>query len=772
MSELPWESGKNKHDRSADADPPTPTFPWETNDQDKGGEPAVNNLPDLLTNAFNDVEMEEIEIGPILINKNKTPQESEPFVAPLFADVPNHSNLAPPTDEIEDTVPQPETMIQAPPFDDIPNLFNIKEQKPLDLDEDTIHILSIEPNTSKTIKVIDATNEKIHTDGLNPDLQKVIPTRSSDGTFRASPGAPHAMETDKGKAAMLPLFEPNLPDENTGALHVETVAQQGTNEHDPFKQIQPAGIEPVTQQGTNHQDPFKQKQQTGEESTADLNPYQSNVPTSVSDKATSVSNLINNLKHFLNKVTYRKKLIDRVEDMREALETQEIESVAKEETSVPVPTPATTSIAPPTFVPLTHPTSPSEPIPEDIDKEDIRTVISIPKEVVEKHTKELADGTSPFAQFIDVTNLDNVETIDIKDGDICGGVNVPEPAPAEQKDEGIPSEVSSNVVNMLKEELGQLKKDIQRSHAYTNDIQDNVQDITGNVVTMQGFVESLETSQRDIKQMVEQNIGPTSERVSLLDSRIIDLENTLVTINTDRTDLKNVLNNVEQNISELVDSYTFIISHMQETNESNDAKFAELSLMSKQLETMQASLTYLEGKQQSSQDQTQEFTNTVTTLISNVAEVHTTNEGMKKEIGSLTTFVENELHKIGARSYRSHDEDIQLTKIMKNSTSTKLCMEWLEFLMELVGRNNLSEILSYYEELGWINDDVRIELIRYAEGIDYYIEKSDWKLTPDDHVKSIWFVEKLAGARVDKNRLSIIEREIKKVKDGAEIYGI
>jgi archaellum component FlaD/FlaE len=62
--------------------------------------------------------------------------------------------------------------------------------------------------------------------------------------------------------------------------------------------------------------------------------------------------------------------------------------------------------------------------------------------------------------------------------------------------------------------------------------------------------------------------------------------------------------------------------------------------------------------------------------------------------------------------------------------------------------------------------------MRYAEGIDYYLEKPDWKLNPDEHVKSIWFIEKLAGVKVDKNRLSIIERDIERVKKGTEIYGI
>ncbi|NOQ48417.1 MAG: hypothetical protein GQ576_04670 [Methanococcoides sp.] len=46
------------------------------------------------------------------------------------------------------------------------------------------------------------------------------------------------------------------------------------------------------------------------------------------------------------------------------------------------------------------------------------------------------------------------------------------------------------------------------------------------------------------------------------------------------------------------------------------------------------------------------------------------------------------------------------------------------------------------------------------------------KSPPDDHVKSIWFIEQLVGLKVDKNRLSIIDKDIKKVKKGTEIYGI
>ncbi|MHC1575918.1 MAG: hypothetical protein ACXQTE_01055, partial [Methanosarcinaceae archaeon] len=442
MSELPWESGKSKNDRSADADPSTQKYPWDTNDPDKGDENVTNNLPDLLTNAFDDVEMEEIDIEPTLIDENKTPSEAEPFASPSFTDVPDLSNFASPMNDLEDTTPQPETTIQVPPFGDIPDISNIKEQTPLDIDTDTIHTHLIESNASDPVNVIDATNEKIPPDGLNPDFQTVIPITDSDGTFQSSPGVPPTIETDEGKTATLPLFEPDLPDENTGFPHVETGAQIEAIEQDPFKQMQPPGMEtgaqmeaieqdpfkqmqpPGMETGTQieaieqdpfkqmqppgmetgaqieaiEQDPFKQMQPKGEEGVADVNPEKSNISISVSDQAANVSNIINNLKGFLRKITRGKKLIDRVEDMRETLEIHELENVPKAETPVSVSTPANTSTAPPTtVVPPMHPTPPSEPVPEEIETENIRTVIPIAKEVVERHAKEIADGTSPFA---------------------------------------------------------------------------------------------------------------------------------------------------------------------------------------------------------------------------------------------------------------------------------------------------------------------------------------------------------------------------------------
>lgn len=97
-------------------------------------------------------------------------------------------------------------------------------------------------------------------------------------------------------------------------------------------------------------------------------------------------------------------------------------------------------------------------------------------------------------------------------------------------------------------------------------------------------------------------------------------------------------------------------------------------------------------------------------------------------------------------------------------------MEWLEFLLEIVGKNNIPDILSYYVELGWISEEVRLELLRYADGINYFADGVTWKLSPDDHVKSIWFIERLAGLNIDKNMLTIIDRDVANIKQGIRMH--
>ncbi|NYT20033.1 MAG: flagella protein [Methanosarcinales archaeon] len=116
---------------------------------------------------------------------------------------------------------------------------------------------------------------------------------------------------------------------------------------------------------------------------------------------------------------------------------------------------------------------------------------------------------------------------------------------------------------------------------------------------------------------------------------------------------------------------------------------------------------------------------------------------------------------------------VRLESIKKNPMSVVVLLNWIEFLMERVGRNNLMDALDYYVDIGWISEEVRSEIMAYARGIDYYVEKPTWRLLPEDHTKSLLFIERLCGRKIDRNMLSMIDREMAKVKHGLEeLYGI
>ncbi|CAD7774898.1 Archaeal flagella protein [Candidatus Methanoperedenaceae archaeon GB37] len=122
---------------------------------------------------------------------------------------------------------------------------------------------------------------------------------------------------------------------------------------------------------------------------------------------------------------------------------------------------------------------------------------------------------------------------------------------------------------------------------------------------------------------------------------------------------------------------------------------------------------------------------------------------------------------------RSKKSSYRLTRIDNRPESAIILLNWIEFLMEKVGRNNLMEILDYYVEIKWISEKVSIQMMSYADGIDYYVEKPTWKLLPEDHIKSLMFIEQLRGKKIDKNVFTKLEREIDRVKNSMEtLYGV
>ncbi|MEA1984538.1 MAG: FlaD/FlaE family flagellar protein [Euryarchaeota archaeon] len=171
-----------------------------------------------------------------------------------------------------------------------------------------------------------------------------------------------------------------------------------------------------------------------------------------------------------------------------------------------------------------------------------------------------------------------------------------------------------------------------------------------------------------------------------------------------------------------------------------------------------------------------ELAETTNNISSRVEEMETVDPTTtNKEVQPVRGVTQEEPIRAGQYEERNDDHApmLGLSSIKKNPMKVIILLNWIEFLMERVGRNNLVDALDYYVDIGWISEEVQSEIMTYARGIDYYVEKPTWRLLPEDHTKSLLFIEKLCGRKIDRNMLSSIDREMSKVKHGLEeLYGI
>lgn len=94
-------------------------------------------------------------------------------------------------------------------------------------------------------------------------------------------------------------------------------------------------------------------------------------------------------------------------------------------------------------------------------------------------------------------------------------------------------------------------------------------------------------------------------------------------------------------------------------------------------------------------------------------------------------------------------------------------MKWLQFLVDKVGKDNLSDVLDYYVDIGWISEKIVTKLMEYSEGVT---EEKDQKETTEqtelqakDHIQSLMFIQRLKGGQPDSYFLHRIERKINKM---------
>ncbi|UOY09800.1 hypothetical protein MU439_05950 [Methanonatronarchaeum sp. AMET6-2] len=113
---------------------------------------------------------------------------------------------------------------------------------------------------------------------------------------------------------------------------------------------------------------------------------------------------------------------------------------------------------------------------------------------------------------------------------------------------------------------------------------------------------------------------------------------------------------------------------------------------------------------------------------------------------------------------------------------------WLEFLINKVGHSGLEETLEYYHKVGWISNEALEELLKLSSGLGPYIKNDEWEppeyitkeeadIAPDnkfaasDHIKSLVYIEKIAGRDMDLNALNQLKTNLNQVERATKNMG-
>jgi flagellar protein FlaE len=107
------------------------------------------------------------------------------------------------------------------------------------------------------------------------------------------------------------------------------------------------------------------------------------------------------------------------------------------------------------------------------------------------------------------------------------------------------------------------------------------------------------------------------------------------------------------------------------------------------------------------------------------------------------------------------DESIHLREFPEGYTAEVTVLQWIEYLIEVGGKQGARDVLGYYVDVGWISQAVEDELRTYLDGIRRQSEDAEFvgggisEFDPEHHRQSLRFVARLAE---DGDGLAMVER--------------
>lgn len=309
------------------------------------------------------------------------------------------------------------------------------------------------------------------------------------------------------------------------------------------------------------------------------------------------------------------------------------------------------------------------------------------------------------------------------------------------------------------------------------------------------FSEQIKKAQDDVTSKIDEilkskteQMNANTEAIKEFDIKLNKIEGT-VTASKHRVDeFKDRLDKIDESLLELLSLYEVVSSTVNPfVGDKENVSNEKIEKIEKQIEVLSQKtpelpgdikqeydikFKALEGSLQALTDIVGSNTLNQEALIKNISEqvLERINPLLEQKLTQIDRQVPSIDPSPAPAQYVQDDTEVKLQYLDNKAETSIILLNWIEFLLEKVGRNNLAEVLEYYIDIGWISEDICSKMIAYANGIDYYVERPTWKLLPEDHTKSLMFIEQLKGKKLDKTMLSKVERDVEKVIRSSEVY--
>jgi flagellar protein FlaD len=209
----------------------------------------------------------------------------------------------------------------------------------------------------------------------------------------------------------------------------------------------------------------------------------------------------------------------------------------------------------------------------------------------------------------------------------------------------------------------------------------------------------------------------------------------------------------------------------ESTTEQNDETMADMHALFDKIDFLQKQIEQLKGQKSQSTDQDGSH------QMGDSASVTEGSQESSTTVSTADIIVPND--SLMASDSFSSDP---LAVIPHNPESIIVLMNWLQYLIDQCGYQNLDIILEYYVDINWITDDVKLGLLDYSKGIKKENMKTTTKsgssrdakeqtiLPSRDHIQSYMFIQKLKGKKFDKHFVDKIQNDLTRLRNKIDQY--